>query len=79
MGSASPVLVLNSFFLSSVSLEAMEPNPLRLLSVSVLVCLAVSLLKVSIKMQRIAILDCLQFIKILDRDKREDEEVVFHH
>jgi len=24
-------------------------------------------------------LDCLQFIKVLDRDKREDEEVVIHH
>jgi hypothetical protein len=58
----------------------MEPNPLRLLSVSVLVFLPVSLLKVSLKMQLIALfLDCLQFIKVLDRDKSEDEEVIIHH
>ncbi len=25
------------------------------------------------------VLDCLQFIKVLDTDKREDEEVVIHH
>jgi len=25
------------------------------------------------------VLDCLQFIKVLGRDKREDEEVIIHH
>ena len=47
-------------FLSSVSLAEMEPNPLRLLSDSVLWCLPVSWLKGSLSMQRRALfwMDC---------------------